>query len=284
MRQITIFLFIISLSITSCLSASAMSRSKIRSNAHFLTDRMAHELRLTRGQYDDIYEINYDFIYDVRYVVDDAMRGYSWALDRYYESLDDRNDDLRYVLSYEQYRRFLRMEYFYRPICSHHGKWEFRVYIKYHNHSHFYYHRPHHYKSYSGGHCRKSRGDRDYYRNRYNHKTYTSNDYRTSRGDSYRSSRRADFGVTETRPGSERSTRDRRSSSSSSSSSSRGSSERSSSSSRDNSTRNSSRRSSSSVSSTSSKATKTEKTSDNDQSSSNSRRSSSSSRRSSSDD
>ena len=40
----------------------AMSMSKMRQNARFLTDRMAYELNLTPMQYDDVYEVNYDFI------------------------------------------------------------------------------------------------------------------------------------------------------------------------------------------------------------------------------
>ena len=242
MKQVTLFFCIIVLSIISCADASAMSKSKVRHNAHFLTDRMAHELRLSRGQYDDIYEINYDFINDVRYVVDDAMRGYAWALDRYYEALDYRNDDLRWVLNRDQYRRFMRMEHFYRPICSQRGKWVFRVHIKYHNHSHFYFHKPHHYRSYAGSHCHAKRGDRYHYKNRYKHTTYSSSDYRTSRREVSSSNRRSDFGITETRPGSERSSSDR--------SSGRSSSDRSSSS--NSSDRTSSGRSSSSRSSSSS--------------------------------
>jgi hypothetical protein len=37
--------------------ASAMSMSKVRENARFLTDRMAYELKLTPMQYDDVYEV-----------------------------------------------------------------------------------------------------------------------------------------------------------------------------------------------------------------------------------
>lgn len=237
MRQIILFFCIIALSIANYADASAMSKSKIRRNSHFLTDRMAHELRLSRGQYDDIYEINYDFINDIRYVVDDAMRGYAWALDRYYEALDYRNDDLRWVLNRDQYRRFMRIEYFYRPICAQHGKWVFRVHIRYHNHSHFYFKRPHHYSSYSGGHCHAKRDNRHHYKNRYKHKTYSSSDYRTSRREVSSRNRKSDFGITETRPGSERQSSGR-------SSSSRSTEGRSSSSGRSSSNRSSSERSS----------------------------------------
>ena len=48
---------------------------------------------------DDAYEINYDFIYSVRNIMDYVARGYEWAMDDYYEALDIRNDDLRWVLS-----------------------------------------------------------------------------------------------------------------------------------------------------------------------------------------
>ena len=41
--------------------------------------------------------INYDFIYSVRNIMDYVARGYEWALDDYYETLDIRNDDLRWV-------------------------------------------------------------------------------------------------------------------------------------------------------------------------------------------
>ena len=43
----------------------AMSISKMRQNTRFLTDRMAYELKLSPQQYDDVYEVNYDFINSV---------------------------------------------------------------------------------------------------------------------------------------------------------------------------------------------------------------------------
>lgn len=46
----------------------AMSISKMRQNTRFLTDRMAYELKLSPQQYDDVYEVNYDFINNVRYL------------------------------------------------------------------------------------------------------------------------------------------------------------------------------------------------------------------------
>ena len=86
---------------------AAMSTSEVRENARFMTDRMAYELGLSSMQRNDVYEINYDFFESVRFVMDDLATGYSYAIDRYYESLDLRNDDLSYVLTRGQFERFM---------------------------------------------------------------------------------------------------------------------------------------------------------------------------------
>lgn len=132
----------------------AMSTSTIRNHARFLSDRMAYELDLTPRQYDDVYEINYDFIYWTSRIMDDVVYGYGDAIDHYYDLLDDRNDDLRYVLSGAQYRRFLSCSYFYRPIYTTGRSWSFRIYTVYRNHTFFYYDAPSHFKTYTGAHSR----------------------------------------------------------------------------------------------------------------------------------
>lgn len=132
----------------------AMSLNKVRQNARFLTDRMAYELRLNEMQYADVYEVNYDFIHDIRYIMDDVVRGYDYATDRYYTYLNYRNEDLRWILSASQYRRFMTMDYFYRPVYMTSHKWSFRIYDVYHNVNFFYFGVPHHYKTYNGGHSR----------------------------------------------------------------------------------------------------------------------------------
>ena len=142
----------------------AMSISKMRQNARFLTDRMAYELKLSPQQYDDVYEVNYDFINNVRYLMDDVVRGYDYALERYYDFLDVRNDDLRWILSGSQYRRFLKAEYFYRPIYAQNNKWQFRIYMVYNNVNFFYFGKPHHYASYCGGHYRTHFNNVSYYK------------------------------------------------------------------------------------------------------------------------
>ena len=43
----------------------AMSHSQMRETARFLSDRMAWELDMTPQQYDDCYEINYDFLFAI---------------------------------------------------------------------------------------------------------------------------------------------------------------------------------------------------------------------------
>jgi hypothetical protein len=93
----------------------------------FLTDKMAYELNLNTRQYNDAYEINFDFLYAVRNILDDVTRGEEWALDDYYYYLDLRNDDLRWVLNDWQYRSFMSREYFYRPIYADRGGWSFRM-------------------------------------------------------------------------------------------------------------------------------------------------------------
>lgn len=154
----------------------AMSISKMRQNTRFLTDRMAYELKLSPQQYDDVYEVNYDFINNVRYLMDDVVRGYDYALERYYDFLDVRNDDLRWILSSAQYRRFMGAEHFYRPIYAHENKWQFRIYMVYNNVNFFYYGKPHHYTSYCGGHYRTHFNNISYYkthyRDRYRHDVY----------------------------------------------------------------------------------------------------------------
>ena len=154
---------------------SAMSMSKVRQHARFLTDRMAYELNLTTMQYNDVYEVNYDFIDNVRYIMDDVTAGYPSAVDRYYDFLDFRNDDLRWILSASQYRRFMNVDYFYRPIYTTASEWLFRIYRVYNDITHFYFGKPHHYKSYKGEHYRTHHGHVSFYKN--NRKDHYKHDF-----------------------------------------------------------------------------------------------------------
>lgn len=186
MKKLTTFWMMIWMLGMSLPAMGAMSMSKMRQNARFLTDRMAYELNLSPMQYDDVYEVNYDFIDNVRYIMDDVVRGYGYAVERYYEFLDYRNDDLRWILSSSQYRRFMGVDYFYRPIYTTSRNWLFRIYQVYRDVNHFYYAKPHHYKTYKGGHYRTHFGHVSFYKNHrkehYKHDFYKG-DIRVHRND-----------------------------------------------------------------------------------------------------
>lgn len=197
MKRILFLLFAIGAIAMSNESMAAMSNSRLRQETRFLTDKMAYELGLNTNQYNDVYEINYDYLYAVNTLLDRVARGDDRATERYYLTLDVRNDDLRWVLSAAQYRRFIGADYFYRPIYASGNRWNFRVYINYTNHNHYYFGRPYHYNSYSGGHYRNHYNN-SYYRGRYTHERY-SGDYSVRNERVYSSNRRSDFG-TSTRP------------------------------------------------------------------------------------
>ena len=203
MRRI-LFILLATLSTAVCSAGTeAMSNSKVRKETRFLTDKMAYELNLNTEQYNDVYEINYDFIAGVRYLMDDVLYGYEWALNNYYDYLDVRNDDLRWVLNNSQYARFMQAEYFYRPIYTSGTRWYFRIYSTYTNHNLFYFPRPYHYRTYVGGHYRTHYNNVSYYRGRYTHPSY-SGIYRIRDNSSYTTHRRSDFGSVTIRPNSRR--------------------------------------------------------------------------------
>lgn len=199
MKRILFMLFAVIMSTAVC--HAAMSNSKVRKETRFLTDKMAYELNLNTAQYNDVYEINYDFISGVRYLMDDVLRSEEWALNRYYDYLDIRNDDLRWVLSRRQYSRFMQAAYFFRPIYVSGGHWSFRIYVTYTNPNHFYYPRPYHYRTYCGGHNRVHYHNVSYYRGRHNYPTYNGS-FRIRDNKSYHTSRRSDFGSVHIRPNS----------------------------------------------------------------------------------
>lgn len=201
MKRILFLLFAVGLSASMTVMAG-MSTGKVRKETRFLTDKMAYELSLSTQQYNDAYEINYDFIYSVRNIMDYVARGYEWALDDYYEALDIRNDDLRWVLSDVQYRRFMGADYFYRPIYVTGGRWSFRVYVNYPNRNLFYFGVPSHYRTYCGAHYRPYIHHTSYYRGRYTDFHHYSTPHRVRDQRVYHSYRRSDFGSVHFRPNS----------------------------------------------------------------------------------
>lgn len=161
------------------LSARASSFGDIRVNARFLTDRMAFELNLNQSQYNDLFEINFDFLSGVDPYLTGMACADAAALDAYYRYLDERNDDLRWVLSSSAYARFLAIEYFFRPIYALNNVCYLRVYKVYPNRDFFYFGRPVHYLTYRGAHSRRFYRNTGFYRThyagRYQHPVYRGN-------------------------------------------------------------------------------------------------------------
>lgn len=135
--------------------ASAMSTARARSEALFLTDKMAYELNLTDAQYEAVYEINFDYF--------DSLIGTSDILGIYWTR---RANELGYVLSSWQYRLFLESEYFYRPVTYRNNVWYFSIYDRY-AHNRFYRSAPIAFAHY--------RGNRPYHKEPHNNMHFAQN-------------------------------------------------------------------------------------------------------------
>ena len=171
MKKMRLALMFVALAAISAESFAAMSLSDIRREARFLTDRMGHELGLSNRQFEDVYEINFDFLYQVNEVIDDVVYGYDDAIDYYYYLLDMRNEDLMYVLRNNQYRRFVNRDYFYRPLYMVGHTWGMRIWTHYADRNYFYFGTPVSFTTYIGAHNRVH-FTLSYYANRYTHKLY----------------------------------------------------------------------------------------------------------------
>ena len=119
-------------------TASALSYSKARDEAFFLTDKMAYELNLTADQYNAVYEINLDYILNVEAYSD--LFGTYWTR---------RNSELGYVLSAAQYHAYIKADYFYRPVSFVSNKFVFTIYNRYEK-NRYYRSAPTSYETYRG--------------------------------------------------------------------------------------------------------------------------------------
>ena len=151
-------LFTLVTMLTIAVSANAMSYERARSEALFLTDKMAYELNLTDAQYEAAYEINLDY-----------LMGVSSRYDVFGTYWDRRNIDMEYILYSWQWDLYRAANYFYRPLYWEAGHWHFGVYIHYPHRDYFYFGRPHFYASYRGGHSWRSNGGHSYYSNHHDH-------------------------------------------------------------------------------------------------------------------
>lgn len=148
------FLMTMTMVMMTMMGANAMSYSEARDQALYLTDKMAYELNLTDRQYEDLYEINLDYLMGLRTA--DDIYGQYWV---------HRNADIASIFLDWQWRRFMAIDYFYRPIVWVSGTWSFPVY-RYYDRGLFYRSRPTVYVSYRGGHGRLHYSD-GYYARRY---------------------------------------------------------------------------------------------------------------------
>lgn len=135
MKKIMIMAMMTAMTVT----ASAMSYSDAKNEALFLSDKMAYELNLTLAQYEEVYEINLDYLMSVN--------GRNDVLGKWWKR---RNVDLGFVLDRWQYDKYTRTAYFYRPITWSSNKMNFGIYDHY-GKNHFYNNRPKSSDSYHGG-------------------------------------------------------------------------------------------------------------------------------------
>lgn len=188
MKRTILLLITIGMTTISGMAMGVMSTNSIRREASFLTDKMAYELNLNNDQIDATYEINYDFYQSVRYLLDDVVMEYSYAVNAYNEKINNRNDDLSYVFNSFQYDSYLSRDYFVNPIrVSLRSGWSFGIYLNYSNPQFYYYGNPDIYRTYRGAHSRMTYGN-SYYRVRIgNHPYYSSGNeaphHSTYRGD-----------------------------------------------------------------------------------------------------
>ena len=137
-------IFTLAMMMVMTISANAMSYKTAKNEALFLSDKMAYELNLTTAQYEDVYEINLDYLM--------AVDGRN---DVYGSWWKRRNNDLKYVLTAYQYERYVKLSYFYRPLTWGKGGWTFNVYSHYSNKHRYYRDNPKGYASYKGGNNKK---------------------------------------------------------------------------------------------------------------------------------
>lgn len=135
MKQLTLSLIMF---FSSIMAIHAMSYEEARQQAWFLTDKMAYELNLTPDQYDKAYEVNLDYLMNIR-TASDCYRT-PW----YY-----RDADLRCIFYDWQYNLYATLDYFFRPIRWMSGGWFFPI-VNYYRYGYYYFDRPSIYTVYHG--------------------------------------------------------------------------------------------------------------------------------------
>ena len=139
MKKFTLSLMLM---LAAWMGANAMSFERARAEALYLTDKMAYELNLNDQQYNDAYEINFDYFLRI-----------GSPSDLYGVYYNHRLSDFRCILHDWQFSLLMAADYFLRPLVWRAGSWYFPIY-SYYNRGYYYYNRPSVWISYRGGHSR----------------------------------------------------------------------------------------------------------------------------------
>lgn len=120
-------------------SSHAMSFAEAQRHALYLSDKMANQLGLTDRQYDEVYQVNLDYLL----AVDRSdVYGNWWRR---------RNAELRSILTSVQFAEYMRISHFYRPVSWRNNAWHYGVYGHYRDRGLMYRGRPSVYSNYRGG-------------------------------------------------------------------------------------------------------------------------------------
>lgn len=98
----------------------ALSKSEAKEAAWYLTDKMTHDLSLTNLQTQDVYEINYDYLRQIKPVGFDSEAEYNI-----------RYRNLSLVLDETQWMQYLSTDYFLNPIVEDESNWSLTAYSYY---------------------------------------------------------------------------------------------------------------------------------------------------------
>ena len=152
----------------------SLGYDEARRQALFLSDKMAYELALNEAQFEAVYEINLDYLLNMR--GERSIYGDYWVR---------RNSDMFYVLNPTQYNVFVNYDYFYRPVSWTNNYYSYNIY-NYYDNSVYYYNQPVYYDSYRGG---RNQLSNSYYAGRFGERTGSpiiinpsDNNYQGSRG------------------------------------------------------------------------------------------------------
>lgn len=140
--------------VAAVLHVNAMDYETSRREALFLTDKMAYELNLNEVQYEQAYQINFDY-----------LMGLGSPADAYGVYLSRRNMDFQYILQDWQYSLFTAADYFFRPVTWRLGSWFFPIYSFYDT-ARFFFSKPSCWLSYRGGHSWGHNGGNSWFRGR----------------------------------------------------------------------------------------------------------------------